>query len=155
MIKGMSMKHAQRWKVLVLLCACLQLGACKHAQEAAQEEDEGPAKIEHLDGAEPTKVTLTEDAAKRLDIQTSPVRDVEMGGVQRRVIPYAAILYDIDGDTWTYTNPEPLVFFRHHIVVEHIMGEDAVLSDGPDTGLVVVSVGAEELYGAEVEFEEE
>jgi hypothetical protein len=29
------------------------------------------------------------------------------------------------------------------------------LSDGPDSGLVVVSVGAEELYGAEVEFEEE
>jgi len=143
---------------LILLLGSLQLTACRQSAtvtaEAAADEG-GPAKVEHLQGAEPARVTLTAEAVKRLDIQTSIVREAEVDGALQKVIPYAAVLYDTEGDTWTYTSPVPQVFVRHHIIVDHIVGDQAVLSDGPPAGAAVVTVGAAELYGAENEFEEE
>ncbi len=153
-----DMKHNRKWMVALLLIASLQLAACQQiaaTADTADTEESKPATVEHLDGLEPTRVTLTEDAAKRLDIQTATVRNSELSGSQRTVIPYAAMLYDTEGDTWTYTNPEPLTYVRHPITVDHIDGDLAVLSDGPPSGTAVVTVGAAELYGAEIEFEEE
>jgi len=72
-------------------------------------------------------------------------------GSRRKVVPYAAVLYDAHGDTWVYTNPEPLVFVRHRIMVDYINGDQAVLSEGPPAGTVVVTVGGAELFGAEFE----
>ena len=149
------MKQYHRWPSVVILLACLPLAACKDPAATNPEEESGPARVEHLQGEEPTRVTLTEAAAKRLDIQTSAVRDMTINGIQRKVIPYAAVLYDTEGNTWTYTSPQALVFMRHRIVVDYIDGELAVLSDGPRTGSSVVTVGAQELYGSELEFEEE
>jgi len=149
------MNRQHRWMLAILLIACLPLTSCKQTSEAAADEDPGPAKIEHLKGDEPTRVTLTEDAAKRLDIQTGTIHEEMINGQMRRVIPYAAVLYDTEGNTWTYTNPEPLVYVRHRIAVDLIEGEMAVLSDGPGLGTSVVVVGAEELFGSELEFEEE
>jgi len=149
------MKRYKSWMAVILLFACLPLAACKQTAETATDEEAGPAKVEHLDGAEPTRVTLTEDAARRLDIQTDSIRDMQIGGSQHKVIPYAAVLYDTEGNTWTYSSPEPLVFVRHRIVVDRIEGEMAVLTEGPAAGTSVVTVGAQELYGSELEFEEE
>jgi hypothetical protein len=71
-------------------------------------------------------------------------------GVQRKIIPYAAVMYDKHGNTWTYTNPEPLVFIRQPIKVDYIERDQAILLDGPIAGTAVVTVGVAELYGAEV-----
>jgi hypothetical protein len=147
--------HHDRWKVGVLLVACLQLAAYGCAPAVEEEAERGPAKVEHLEGAQPARVTLIEAAAKRLDIQTDTIRDVVVNGSRREVIPYAAVLYDSEGVTWTYTNPEPLVFVRNRIEVDYIEGELAILSAGPPSSSAVVTVGAQELYGAELEFEEE
>jgi hypothetical protein len=43
-----------------------------------------------------------------------------------------------------------LVFERRRIGVERIMGDLAVLSDGPSVGTEVVMVGAPLLYGTEI-----
>jgi hypothetical protein len=59
------------------------------------------------------------------------------------------VLYDASGDTWTYTNPEPMVYVRAHITVDSIQGDQATLSSGPAAGTQVVGVGAVELYGTE------
>ena len=143
------------WMPVFLLLACVPFTGCKQTVEAVADEEAGPAHVEHLTGAEPTRVTLTEEAAKRIDIQTAKVEELTIHGAQRMVIPYAAILYDTHGDTWVYTNPEPLVFVRHRIVVDYIDDEQAILSEGPAPGVAVVTMGATELNGAELEFEEE
>ena len=151
------MKHKNQWMVvIVILIACLQLAACSpHPAEEAVTDGGGPATVEHLEGAEPTRITLTEDAAKRLDIQVVEVRTAQVGSKQGMMIPYAAILYDVDGNTWAYTNPEPLVFVRSPIVVDYIDGDQVYLSKGPSAGSAVVTTGATELFGSESEFEEE
>ena len=152
------MKSNKVWGVCLLLVASLPMTGCKEpwrdAAAASTEEEISPATIEHLEGDEPTRVTLTALAAKRLDIQTAPTEASMQSGAPV-VVDYAAILYDTQGDTWTYINPEPLIFVRHHVVIDHIDGDLAYLSDGPAAGMAVVTVGAQELYGAEVEFEEE
>ena len=98
---------------------------------------------------------MTEDAAKRLDIQTATISEAEVNGAKRTVIPFAAIIYDTEGATWVYLNPEHLTFVRHPITVDDIKGDQAFLSDALPAGSTVVTVGVAELYGAETEFEEE
>ena len=131
--------------------------ACADAPEETSAHEE-PVEIEQVEGTELARLTLTEQAAKRLDIQTAPVDEAAVAAtansagdlVERLVVPYAAVLYDRAGETWAYTNPETLVFVRHAITVDYVDGERAVLSTGPDVGTPVVIVGATELFGAEV-----
>lgn len=145
------MQHKSYWLVVLLLIASLQLAAC--GQSEAAEEENSPAVVEHLEsGPDATRIMLTEDAAKRIDIQTAQVSDASGA---KGAIPYAAVLYDTEGKTWTYTNPEALTFVRSPITLARVDGETAILQDGPPVGMAVVTVGAAELFGSEAEFEEE
>jgi hypothetical protein len=141
--------------VAVLLCACLLISACGQAPADTATEENHAVTVEQLDGQDPTRETLTEDAAKRLDIQTAAAHDAELNGAKRTVIPYAAIIYDTEGATWVYLNPEPLTFVRHPVAVDDIKGDQAFLSDALPADSAVVTVGVAELYGAESEFDEE
>ena len=142
------MVHGRRWVTGLLIIAGL-LSAC-----AAVAEDEealhDPATLQPIEGSDVSRVTLTEEAAVRLDIQVDPV----LSAGSATTIPYAAVFYTATGDTWTYTNPEPLTFVRVPIVVDHIRGDDVFLSDGPPSGMDVVTQGAAELYGTETGVEE-
>jgi len=143
------MQRRNRWIVLVLIVAGLPLSACggTPAGEASKSE---PATIEQLEGID--RIVLTAEAAERLDIQTAQVEDVASEGssTQQTAIPYAAVLYEPEGLTFTYTSPEPLVFVRQPITVDRIEGDLAFLTDGLPTGTAVVIVGAAELYGTEL-----
>ena len=70
-------------------------------------------------------------------------------GSQQKIIPFAALIYGINGETWVYTNPEPLVFVRAPVTVDYIDEDLAFLSEGPDVGTEVVTIGGSLLYGAE------
>jgi hypothetical protein len=129
--------------VQLLVASALALAGCGGQSE--EETSDSPAQIEQIKGTELNRITLTPEAAERLDIQTAAAR----GNGNRTVIPYAAVLYDPDGKTWTYTSPERLVFVREDISVDRIDGRSAVLSTGPAAGTAVVTVGADELWGVE------
>ena len=145
------MQRRNRWIVTVLIVAALSLAACG-GSTSADEETSAPAVLEQIEGSDLMRITLTEDAAGRLDIQTATVQEGQAAGssTQQTTIPYAAVLYDPDGVTFTYTSPEPLVFVRQPITVDRIDGDLAFLTDGPPTGTAVVVVGAAELYGTEL-----
>jgi hypothetical protein len=147
------MYNSKRWMLVLLVVAGLLLPACG-ATAVSVSEGPKPATVEAIAGTNLSKVILTADAARRVDIQTAPARNEQVNGAQHEVIPYDAVLYDAQGDTWTYTNPEPLTYVRHHITVDTIDGDQAILSEGPPAGMAVVTVGAAILYGAEFEFEE-
>jgi multidrug efflux pump subunit AcrA (membrane-fusion protein) len=70
-------------------------------------------------------------------------------GEERVVIPDSAVIYDLNGETWTYVSPEPLVFHRAPITIDYVQDGLAVLSDGPEVGTEVATVGVPELYGAD------
>jgi hypothetical protein len=144
------MAGVKPWTVSSLVACGLLLGACHQAAAPPAAKNE-PAKVEAIEGTNLRRIRLTDKAAERLGIRTEPVRAAGQpgSGIERRVIPHAAVLYDPQGRTWTYTNPQPLVFVRQAIVVDFIDGDIAVLVDGPAPDAQVVTVGAPELFGAE------
>ena len=101
--------------------------------------------VEEVEGTELSRLTLSESAAERLDIQTVLVEAASEGSV----VPSAAVIIDPDGVYWVYANPDPFVFLRHEIrpVVEE--GGQAFFVEGPEVGTAVVVIGVPELYGAE------
>ena len=138
--------------VASVIVLTLTLAACK---DRPAEEDAGGtelATVEPVEGTDVSQVTLTAEAAQRIDVQTSEVEPGKRGDL---TIPYAAVIYDPAGGTWTYTSPEDLVFVREPITVRRIDGNQALLSDGPPAGTAVVTVGAAEILGTEYEVGEE
>jgi hypothetical protein len=115
---------------------------------------QAPSRLEPVEGTELNRVILTDEAARRLDVQVEAARMEDVDGVQHIVVPYSAIIYDVEGEAWVYTTPEPLTYVRQSLDIESIEGDLAVLSDGVSAGTEVVTVGAPELYGAEFEFSE-
>jgi hypothetical protein len=153
------MKRVHLFLLVLALVLVLQLTGCAKSPEApagaGAAEEVLPATIEHMDGPQPTQITLTEDAARRIDVHTDAVQIQMVGGNEETVIPYASIIYDTEGNTWVYTNPQALTYVRTPVTVRTIQGDDAVIESGLDSGTAVVTVGAEELFGSETEFEEE
>ena len=143
------MRMDRRWTAGLLIVAGLLLSACASVEEEG-EPVEHAAVVEPIEGTDVAQLTLTSDAVERLDVLAVPVQDAGSG----TVIPYAAVFYTATGDTWTYTNPEPLTYVRVPIVIDHIDRDEAFLSDGPSSGTAVVTQGAAELYGTETGVEE-
>jgi cobalt-zinc-cadmium efflux system membrane fusion protein len=65
------------------------------------------------------------------------------------VVPRAAVLYDASGGTWVYEARDPGVFVRQRVALVDIVGDTAVLDQGPRAGTPVVTTGAAELFGTE------
>ena len=71
------------------------------------------------------RITLTEQAAQRLDIQTADDRGGRRAAALQ--VPFAAVIYQPDGTSWVYANPEALVFQREPIEIDRIDGDVAVV----------------------------
>lgn len=142
------MKQMNSRILAILVLTLFLLSACGGGQEAAIEKVE-PSRVEPIDGSKFSRLILTEKAVQRLDIQTAQVEMREMDS-QHLAVPYAAIMYGLEGDAWVYTNPEPLVYIREVIVIDYFEGDWVALVEGPEVGTSVVTVGASLLYGAEV-----
>jgi hypothetical protein len=134
------MKHNIRFVFIVLVFAGLVLSACG-GQIPVTGEKVAPSKLEPIEGTDLSKVILTEKAAERIGIET-----VSASGTS---VPYAAVIYDTEGNTWIYTNPQPLTFVRAPIVIDHIDGDTAILAESLASEMTVVIVGVSELYGTE------
>jgi hypothetical protein len=129
--------------------------ACSSGSSGAGSEPPPPATIDAPAKGGPAKVTLTEDAMRRIDLHTTTVRHerVPVAGrvTSSIVVPYAAVIYDGDGTSWAYAEIAPRVFLRKPISVAEVQGNVAVLSKGPADGTAVVTVGAPLLLGAEAQ----
>jgi hypothetical protein len=141
-----SMKNLVSGMLLVVIC--LTLVACGGSNEAAAKE--APAKVEAIEGSEYKLITLTERAAERLGIASEAVREEAVDGATKKVVPYASVIYGVHGETWAYMrNSDSLSFVRVPLTVERIEGDLAILTEGPELGTEVITVGAAELYGAD------
>jgi hypothetical protein len=145
------MRQRRRWMAAGLLVAGLGLGACARSSETGSAEgtsySQSAAKVERIKGSDLSRVTLSERAAGRIGLETTKVRAGQAG---RTVVPYAAVLYDEHGTTWVYTTEGPMTFVRQRIAVDRIQGDWAILRSGPRAGTTIVTVGDEELLGAEL-----
>src|SRR5437879_12257535 len=139
----------RRWAV-ILIVAGLGGSACTHKTEMPAQSK--PAKTEAVQGTECSRVTLSPKAAERLDIKTAAMRDEQVkarkpspagagaakptaagAGAKervdvamsstRRVVPTSAVLYDAQGKTQLYTDPEQLAVVRHAAGIGYVDGD--------------------------------
>jgi hypothetical protein len=139
------MKRNIRLIIGIVIHTGLFLAACGSAPQPVDETE--PAEVEPIAGKSYNQITLTERAAERLDVQTSPVREEQVNGAQHIVIPYSALIYDLNGETWVFISPAPLTYHRVAIIVDYIIDDLIVLVEGPPIGTEVAIVGVPELYG--------
>ncbi len=71
------------------------------------------------------------------------------GESETLVIPWAAVLHDINGNQWVYENTAPDKFIRRRVEVTRVSGADAAIASGPAVGAKIVTNGAAELFGTE------
>lgn len=133
------MRGINRWMFITAILTGLWLTGC--APKEVTTGQTMPSKLEPIAGTDLSKVILTQKAADRIGIETVPASGTS--------VPYSAVIYDVEGNAWIYTNPEPLVFVRESISIDHIEGETAVLARSLPSELNVVTVGVIELYGTE------
>jgi hypothetical protein len=140
------MQRKRRWALALLITMGLSLAACaktSHTEEAIVE----PAKVEKISGTDLNKLTLEKQAVDRLGITTATVDNLAPPVAGQSVVPYSALIYDANGQASVYTNPAPLEYVRAPVNVVIVIGNNAVLSQGPSLGTPVVTVGAAELFG--------
>jgi hypothetical protein len=131
----------------LLVAVAVALGGCTEVETETATGYE-PSKLEPVKGSEDLqRVTFTAEGARRVGLRTAPVRR----GASHTVVPYAALLYDPEGKTYVYTSPKPLQYVRAEVKVDRIEGNRVLLSAGPPVGTEVVTVGATEVYGTELE----
>ncbi len=131
---------------ILLMLVASQLVSCVPMLSTTA-ENIAPSSVEAIEGTEFNRVVLSERAAERLDIQTAQVREEQVGGATRKVIPYSALIYGLNGETWAYVSTAPLAFVRVVITVDYIQGDMVILSEGPVVGTEIATVGVAELYG--------
>ena len=103
--------------------------------------------MEPIAGSDLAEVTLTDEAAKRIDLQTATVAQ-GAGHEDRDPLRRAAVRPRRQHlDLRQVGRPD--VRAGCAITVDHIEGDTAFLTGGPAVGTEVVTVGATQLYGAE------
>ena len=143
-----SKLRTARHSVLGLVLAAavgFSLAGCAEIESVNAEPYE-PATLESTGPSQPAKITFTEEAARRVALQTTVVgaRGAEL------TVHHAALVYDKKGLPWVFAVVGPRTYARSAVIVKHVDGDLVTLSSGPPAGTEVVTVGAIELWGAEL-----
>ncbi len=67
-------------------------------------------------------------------------------------LPWSAIVIDIYGGYWVYTQQSKNSYERQRVFLDHVNGNQAVISEGPPEDSKIVANGALELFGVETGF---
>ena len=140
-----SLRTAFRGFVVAL--AATALTGCAEIEVPLAEPYE-PAHLESTGPDQPARVILTDEAQRRIQLQTTLVKphgaDVS--------VDQAALVYDKKGKPWVFTVIGPLTYVRAAVGIKEVDENNAlILSSGPPAGTEVVTVGAIELWGTELE----
>lgn len=132
---------------VVAVVATASLAACAEIEVPLVEPYE-PAHLESTGPDQPARVILTDEAQRRIQLQTTLVKphgaDVS--------VDQAALVYDKKGKPWVFTVIGPLTYVRAAVGIKEVDENNAlILSSGPPAGTEVVTVGAIELWGTELE----
>ena len=132
---------------VVAVAATASLAGCAEIEVPLVEPYE-PAHLESTGPEQPARVILTEEAQHRVQLQTTLVRP---RGANVSV-DHAALVYDKKGKPWVFTVIGPRTYVRAAVGINEVQEDNLViLSSGPPAGTEVVTVGAIELWGTELE----
>jgi hypothetical protein len=129
----------------LVLAAGLTVSACSEVESNVRETY--PYKVEPIKGSDVQRVTMEDETAALLPVETTAVGR----SGKRKVVPHEALIYNPDGDSFVYTKPKAETYVRAPVKVVRVDGGEAVLSNGPRVATTVVTTGAAELLATEYE----
>ena len=62
------------------------------------------------------------------------VRVKLQGASEQRVVPWSAVMHDINGGTWVYEKTAEHTYIRRRVQVRYVVDDLAVLESGPAAG---------------------
>jgi hypothetical protein len=132
---------------VVAVAATASLGGCAEIEVPLAEPYE-PAQLESTGPDQPARIILTEEAQHRIQLQTTVVKphgaDVSVDD--------AALVYDQEGKPCVFTVIGPRTYVRAPVGIKGVQEDNLmILSSGPPAGTEVVTVGAMQLWGTELE----
>jgi hypothetical protein len=140
-------RRARLAAALLLVPAALVPSACTEVETESAAGYEPSALHPVKGGGDRVRVTFTAEAAKRIGLRTARIRARGDG----TVAPYASLIYDAEGKAYVYASPKPLSYERVQVDPVRVTGDSVLLSNGPPAGSAVVTTGATEVYGTELE----
>ena len=143
----MSSKTALRRAVLgcVVAIAVATSAGCAEIESVTAEPYE-PAALESTGPDNPARIILTDEAVDRVALQTTEVKALG----KHLTVDHAALVFDKAGKPWVFTVVGPRTYARAAIGIKEVQDNLVILSAGPPPGTQVVTVGAIELWGAEL-----
>ena len=83
----------------------------------------------------------------RVALQTTEVKALG----KDLTVDHAALVFDKAGKPWLFTVVGPRTYVRAAVTIKEVQDNVMILSSGPPAGTEVVTVGAIELWGTELE----
>jgi hypothetical protein len=114
--------------------------------ESVTAEPYQPAALESTGPDKPARVILTEEAVDRVALQTTEVKALG----EDLTVDHAALVFDKAGKPWVFSVVGPRTYVRATVAIKEVQDNVVTLSAGPPAGTQVVTVGAIELWGAEL-----
>ena len=114
--------------------------------ESVMAEPYEPAALESTGPDKPARITLTDEAVDRVALQTTEVKALG----KDLTVDHAALVFDKAGKPWLFTVVGPRTYVRAAISIKETQDGLVIMSAGPPVGTQVVTVGAIELWGAEL-----
>jgi hypothetical protein len=114
--------------------------------ESVTAEPYEPAALESTGPDKPARVILTEEAVDRVALQTTEVKALG----KDLTVDHAALVFDKAGKPWVFSVVGPRTYVRATVTIKEVQDNVMTLSAGPPAGTQVVTVGAIELWGAEL-----
>ena len=129
----------------VVAVAVAMSAGCAEIESVTAEPYE-PAALESTGPDKPARVILTEEAVDRVALQTTEVKALG----KDLTVDHAALVFDKVGKPWVFSVIGPRTYVRAAVTIKEVQDNVVTLSAGPPAGTQVVTVGAIELWGAEL-----
>jgi hypothetical protein len=130
---------------LAVIGCGIALSACDEVPSNLREAQ--PYKVQPIKGTDRNTVTMADETAGLLPVETTEVRS----NGKLKVIPHDALIYNPDGDVFVYTKPKAETYIRRPVRVERVSGDKVWLAAGPEAGTTIVTTGSAELLATEYE----
>jgi hypothetical protein len=141
-------RHATLRKAVlgcVVAFAVAMSAGCAEIESVTVEPYE-PAALESTGADQPARVILTEEAVDRVALQTTEVKALG----KDLTVDHAALIFDKAGKPWVFKVVGPRTYVRAPVTIKEVVDNVMTMSAGPSAGTQVVTVGAIELWGAEL-----
>jgi hypothetical protein len=129
----------------VVAIAVATSAGCAEIESVTAEPYE-PAALESTGPDKPARIILTDEAVDRVALQTTEVKPLG----KELTVDHAALVFDKAGKPWLFTVVGPRTYVRAAVTIKEVQDNVMTLSAGPPAGTQVVTVGAIELWGAEL-----